>query len=249
MACRPPCSGIRRTRKESRIWNSQIHTYTRIRPRLVLTGGETLTTQMRQQISQGFGAPVFDFYGSQEYNLLATECPRGGRYHATEWNVILEVLRDGRPAALGEEGEVVATALHSYAMPFIRYRLNDVVTLGETACSCGAPVTTLRRILGRTIEQFVLPDGRLVHPYALVLPLLAEAPWLRRYQIIQDRPNHVRVKIVALTDPGAGALAAVAQRMAMAVGGQLGVEVVMVEDIPPEPSGKCRPYYSLVSPP
>jgi phenylacetate-CoA ligase len=218
-----------------------------IRPRMVFTGGETLTAQMRQQISQGLGVPIFDVYASHEHNLLASECPRGGRYHIMEWNVILEVLRDGRPASLGEEGEVAATALHSYMMPFIRYRLNDLVTLGETPCSCGAPVSTLSRILGRTIEQFVLPDGKLIHPYALVLPLLAEAPWLRRYQIVQDRADRLLVKIVPLTLPGAEAVAAVARRLAAALDGQLAVDVELVEAIPSEPSGKYRPYYSIVN--
>jgi phenylacetate-CoA ligase len=221
----------------------------RIRPRMVFTGGETLTPQMRQQILQGFGAPFFDSYASHEHSLLASECPRGGRYHASEWNVILEVLRDGRPVGPGEEGEVVATALHSYTMPFIRYRLNDLVTLGETPCSCGAPVSTLIRILGRTIEQFVLPDGKLIHPYALVLPLLAEAPWLRRYQIVQDRADRVLVKLIPLTHPGAEAVAAVARRLAAVLEGQLAVEIELVEVIPPEPNGKYRPYYSLVNRP
>jgi phenylacetate-CoA ligase len=143
----------------------------------------------------------------------------------------------------------VATALHSYAMPFIRYRLNDLVTLGETPCSCGAPVKTLSRILGRTIEHFVLPDGKLVHPYVLVLPLYAEAPWLRRYQIVQERDGRVLVKIIPMTNPGAEAVAALARRLAAVLEGQLAVEVTLVDDIPPEPSGKYRPYYSLVNRP
>jgi phenylacetate-CoA ligase len=222
----------------------------RIRPRLVLPGGETLTAEIREKISRGFDAPVFDCYASYELGLVASECPRGGRYHAAEWYVILEVLRrDGRPAGPGEEGEVVATALHSYAMPFIRYRLNDLVTLGETPCSCGASVKTLSRILGRTIEQFVLPDGKLIHPYALVTPLLAEAPWLRRYQIVQERNGRVLVKIIPMTNPGAEAVAAVARRLAAVLEGQLAIEVTLVDDIPPEPSGKYRPYYSLVNRP
>jgi hypothetical protein len=83
----------------------------------------------------------------------------------------------------------------------------------------------------------------------LVLPLLAEAPWLRRYQIVQDRADRVLVKIVPLTHPGAEAVAAVARRLATALQGQLAVEVELVEDIPLEPSGKYRPYYSLVNRP
>ena len=94
-----------------------------------------------------------------------------------------------------------------------------------------------------------MPDGKLLHPYALVLPLLAEAPWLRRYQIVQDRADRVLVKIVPSTNPGAEAVAAIARRLAAAVEGQLAVEVELVEEIPPEPSGKYRPYYSLVDRP
>jgi phenylacetate-CoA ligase len=220
----------------------------RIRPRLILIGAETLTPHMREQISTAFGVPVFDRYGSFEFGTLAYQCPGGGRFHVAEHIVILEVLRDGRPAGPGEEGEVVATALHSYAMPFIRYRLNDLVTVGETPCPCGAPVRTLGRILGRVMEQFVLPGGERIHPYAVLSPLLAAAPWLRRYQIVQDRIDHVLIKIIPLTNPGSEAVAAAARRVAEALDGRVTVDIVLVEEIPLEPSGKYRPYYSLVNP-
>jgi phenylacetate-CoA ligase len=220
----------------------------RIRPRLILIGAETLTPHMRERISRTFGVPVFERYGSHEFGTLACQCPRGGRFHVAEHIVILEALRDGRPAGPGEEGEVVATALHSFAAPLIRYRLNDLVTVGQTPCPCGAPVSTLTRILGRTIEQFLLPNGKLLHPYALVLPLFDEAPWVRRYQIVQDRADHILIKIVPLTNPGAEAVAAVARSLEAALEGQMAVEIELVDDIPPEPNGKYRPYYSLVTP-
>ncbi|MCP5115995.1 MAG: phenylacetate--CoA ligase family protein, partial [bacterium] len=110
-----------------------------IRPRFVTTGGETLTENMRRQIAEGFGAPVYDFYGANELNLIAAECPRGGGcYHRSGASVIAEGLRDGQPVEPGESGELVATGLFSQAMPLIRYRLGDEVTLGETGCQCGA---------------------------------------------------------------------------------------------------------------
>jgi phenylacetate-coenzyme A ligase PaaK-like adenylate-forming protein len=47
---------------------------------------------------------------------------------------VLEVLTGDRPAEEGEEGELVATSLFSYAMPFIRYRMGDMVVRGPTPC-------------------------------------------------------------------------------------------------------------------
>ncbi len=218
-----------------------------IRPRLVFTCGETAPLEMRQQVSAAFGAPVFDFYASHEFNLIAAECPLRGLYHAAEWSLILEVVRDGRRVGPGEQGEVVATGLHSYAMPFIRYRPNDLVILGQTGCACGAPVMTLRDIVGRTIEKFTFPGGKKIHPYVLLGPLMASAPWLRHYQIVQDRSDHILIKVVPTNHPGVEALGAVAQSVAAAAGHAARVDVEVVERIPAGPNGKHRPYYSLVS--
>jgi phenylacetate-CoA ligase len=218
----------------------------RFRPRLVLTSAETIPFATRQRVSKTLRAPVFDTYASHEFNVLATECPRGGCYHVAEWSIVFEVLRDGRPVAAGEQGEVMATALHSFAMPFIRYRLNDLVILGKNPCACGAPVATIESILGRTIEQFILPDGRRIHPYVLLGPLLVSAPWLSRYQIVQDRVDHVRIRLISRAGPGAEAISAAVRAVAAAMDGSVRVDIELVDDIPAEPNGKYRPYYTLV---
>ncbi len=49
-----------------------------LRLRFVSTGGEVLTPLMRQQIQDGFSVPVYDTYGSIEFNLLAWECRATG---------------------------------------------------------------------------------------------------------------------------------------------------------------------------
>lgn len=218
----------------------------RICPRLIAVGAETLTHEMRRQISQGFRALVFDFYGSHEFNLIASECPRTGQLHIAEPMLIAEVLGDGRPVKPGEEGELVGTALHSYAMPFVRYRLGDLVTRGEPRCPCGAPFATILRIEGRVMERFRLPDGSSVHPYVAVDRLMRTPPWLRRYQIVQDRADHLTVKLAPMTEPPPGEVATLERLITAAFGGQVRVAIRLVNEIPPEPNGKFRPYYSLV---
>lgn len=219
-----------------------------IRPRLIATASETLTSDMRARIGEGFGAPVIDFYASHEFNLIAWECPAGGCYHFSDLTVIAEILKDGRPAEPGEDGELVGTALHSFAMPFIRFRLGDQVTRGEARCPCGASNSTLARVVGRVMDRFALRDGSSVHPYTLINPLLEHAPWLRRYQIVQERLDRIAVKVVPITGqaPTADALAVFRQALVENLGAGVSVHVEVVSEIPAGANGKFRPYYSLV---
>ena len=82
-----------------------------------------------------------------------------GEMHLCDDNVIVEVLRDGRRAAVGEAGEVVVTGLHGHAVPYIRYNLGDTADPGDEQCRCGAPFSTLRDLRGRTMDYCLLPGG------------------------------------------------------------------------------------------
>jgi phenylacetate-CoA ligase len=77
-----------------------------VRPKLVVADSEMMTADMRIRIRDGFRARVVDFYDSHEFNMIAWECAAGGCYHVSDTSVLAEVLRDGRPAEPGEEGEL-----------------------------------------------------------------------------------------------------------------------------------------------
>jgi phenylacetate-CoA ligase len=219
-----------------------------IRPRLISTDSEVLTADMRTQITEAFRAPLVDFYDSHQFNLIAWECVASGSYHVADPTMIMEVMHDGRPALPGEEGELVGTALHSWTAPLIRFRLGDVVTRGEGSCPCGAPNSVLTRVQGRTADRFLLPSGRSIHPYVLVMPLMHCAPWVRRYQIVQAEFGRFRVQLVPLlgTDPSSEAVANVGRALAAALAEPVRVEVMLMEQIAAAKNGKFRPYYSLL---
>ena len=128
-----------------------------VRPRLVVVGGEVTTPAMRARLGRTFAAPVYETYGSHECPLIAAECPWSGTLHACEDAVLVEVLRDGRPVEPGEQGEVVVTNLHAYAMPFIRYRIGDLATRAPS-CACGLAVHRARR--GAGPHDRLLPAAR-----------------------------------------------------------------------------------------
>ena len=169
----------------------------RLRPRGWSCGGEILTRQARDVIRKIFGTPVFDTYGANEFNLLAWECAESGLLHVCDEGVILEILdARGRSVATGERGEVVATALHSFAMPFVRYALGDLAERGPDPCPCGCLLPTIKVVQGRQLDLFRLPGGRWLHPYELIDWIyVAGMEWVGQYQLIQEAEDRIRLLV------------------------------------------------------
>jgi phenylacetate-CoA ligase len=148
---------------------------------------------------------------------------------------------------MGEQGEVVATGLHTYAMPFIRYRLGDIATRGPEVCSCGQPFSTLRAVQGRLHDYFRLPDGRLMHPDKIVVPIMEnESSWFDRYELVQEKVDRIVLRIQPFQDPSESQLVNV-KRLAMS---QLPRDVDFLIEIADEHSfkreGKFRFCRSMV---
>ena len=216
-------------------------------PRLVVTTGELLTAPLRARIT-AFGSPIRDLYGSNEFNLLAWECPAGqGTYHVCDDALVLEVLGpDGRPVEVGQAGEVVVTGLHSFAMPFIRYKIGDLAVRGPERCPCGASYSTLRAIHGRTIDMFCLAGGIFLHPWTIHN---AVRPWLgmvRQASLVQMSSDRLEYLVVATEAMGAAEEASFSAAARAALPAGIGFTLRRVEAIPAGPSGKARPFVPLV---
>lgn len=222
-----------------------------IRPRLITAGAETLTPLHRRIIASAFGARVVETYSAHECNLIARQCPESTRLHVLDSSVLVEILKDGRPAEPGEAGAVFVTPLHSFAMPFIRYRIGDLATRGPTPCPCGAPCSTIQSILGRSVELFEMPDGSKLHPFELVLPLVRGASWLRRYQIVQRSLHlvHARALPAVGFQPSPEEIATLGRALSEAAPRGVTVTLEIVADLLPEANGKFRPYYSELTRP
>jgi phenylacetate-CoA ligase len=218
-----------------------------ISPRLVVVGGEVLTPVMRRRLEEAFAAPVRETYGSHEFPLLGWECQTTGNFHICDDGSIVEVLHEGRPVKPGERGEVVATNLHAYAMPFIRYRLGDVVTKGDDHCSCGQPFSTIRAIQGRMIDYFRLPEGRVLHPYQIISSFIAGGDsWIRQYQLLQERTDRIVLRVLPVQQPAPELIARLERSVLPLLGPDVEFKVLVVDDLPLEQTGKFRPSRSLV---
>ncbi len=216
--------------------------------RFLVAGGSTMTELMKAQIEEGFGAPVKEIYASHEFNLIASQCPVSEWLHVADDSVVVEVVDGNRPVQPGEIGDVLVTGLLSFAQPFIRYRLDDRVELGPTPCPCGAPYSTLRRVVGRLQDWIVLKDGTLRNPDWLFSRLAAQGIWIRQFQLVQPNTEDLVLGIVPLRAPTSEERSAAERLLAEFSEGQLLGRVELHEQLPTDPNGKFRVSKSRVQP-
>src|SRR3989304_6154238 len=112
----------------------------RINPVSVTTGGEWLSTAVRNEIPAGFNCLVRDGYGAAEFVGIALECRRGCLHLNSDW-VILEAVDDRyRPVPPGQASHTsLLTNLANRLQPMIRYDLGDSITVSPDPCACGSP--------------------------------------------------------------------------------------------------------------
>ena len=214
-------------------------------PKFLISGGEVLSPHARQRITEGFDAPVFDMMGAHEFSLLAWECSETHQYHFSDETIYAEVIVDGRPARPGEQGDLVVTGLHSFAMPFIRYNLGDLVVQGATQCECGSPFSTMQSVQGRAGEYFNLPQGRRVHPQDIVRMSFIAAGWIKNLQVVQLDESRLELHVVPVRPPSTEEIERIRIAVAKVLWGVATLEVVIVPDIPVSYDTKFRVHRSL----
>ncbi|HZA67428.1 MAG TPA: hypothetical protein VE592_10790, partial [Geminicoccaceae bacterium] len=102
----------------------------------------------------------------------------------------------------------------------------------------------VRPTLGRSVDYLVLADGAMIPPYALTCAI-EHFQGMRQYQIVQTALDRVEVRVVPLVDFDDSTRLGIQQSLRPVLHG-LTAEVRVVDEIPPEASGKYRIVKSLV---
>ncbi len=169
-----------------------------IRPKFLVSGAELIPKPSRKFVEDIFDAPFYDQYACVELERIAWQCQVKDEYHIDADSLIVQFVdKNGEEVSPGEEGEIVCTSLFNYAMPFIRYALDDLGIPSETdACSCGRTLPLMKVVEGRKFSLLSLPDGRVIAPIAFML-----AVWTFRlygcidlFRIVQKRKDLIVFK-------------------------------------------------------
>lgn len=215
-------------------------------PRAIMTSAGTLYDYMRQSIETVFAAPVYNRYGSREVGDIACECEAHQGLHINPITHYVEILRDdGTPCTPGEIGEVVVTSLTNYAMPLIRYRIGDMAAFSTIKCPCGREWPLLSQVTGRVVDTFLTRDGGRVNG-EFFTHLVYFKDWVKKFQFIQDEYDKLRLCVVPAVPLEEGYRILLEEKeeleskIRLVMGPNCNLEVEIVEDIPPSPSGKYR---------
>ena len=219
--------------------------YKDIRPALISTAAELLHKEDRKTIHAAFGVAPYDHYAARECGNIAWECKEHRGYHINIDTLVVEFIKDKRAARPGERADIVVTNLHSYSMPFIRYKIGDLGVPSGKSCPCGMEFPLMEIIEGRDEDVVVLKDGTSISPM-MVTGTLDHIAGIRQFRVVQERIDAVKVTIARKEGFTVNTIDQVESSLKTLLGEDMVIKCNEVNDIPKESSGKVRAVISKV---
>ena len=197
---------------------------------VIISDGDTLDAEMREDIERVFRCRIFDFYGCTEVGVIAVQCPGCDRYVVSDEMVHLELVEHEG----GDQGDVVVSSLVNYGMPFIRYAIGDVASGMRDGCECGRAHTTLSAVRGKVWGLVARRGGSFIR--TLFYESFMGMP-VKMYRVIQR--DYERFSVFVVPDEGfaEGHTNSIKERMREILG-PVEIELSRVEAIPALPGGK-----------
>ena len=213
--------------------------------KVVFVTSERLYPYQREIIEEVFGAPVANGYGGRDAGFIAHQCPEGNMHVSAE-DIIVEIIdKDGNVLPDGESGEIVVTHMATSDFPFIRYRTGDIGALDTKPCSCGRGLPVLKDIEGRATDFVVAEDGTVMHGLALIY-IIREMQGIEAFKIIQKTTAHTQVYLVPTNGLTSEMRKQIEQGFKSRLGENVTIELLEVDVIEAEQSGKFRYVISEV---
>jgi phenylacetate-CoA ligase len=197
--------------------------------KFILCSYEFVSVVHRRVLERVFGVPVFNLYGSTETGHLLMENDRGEMKPCPE-AVYYEIIAPDERGV----GDLVVTTLTNDIMPLLRYRLGDLMAVGEP--SEGADYV----VHGRSRDALCRRDGRRVTTWE-VDQCLVGVGGVVHYQLRQTGDNRLAFQYVADGGgPWAEDLDLVKGRLEELLQPTAAPDFERVAMLPPTPSGKFR---------
>ncbi|NMP21194.1 phenylacetate--CoA ligase family protein [Sulfobacillus harzensis] len=207
-------------------------------------GAEPWSDGLRKRLEEALHIQAVDIYGLSEITGpgVAIECVDGKNgLHVFEDFFYVEVINPNtlEPVAPGEVGELVLTTLTKEAMPMIRYRTGDLVSVNPEPCVCGRTSVRISRIHGRSDDMLIV-HGVNVFPSEIERVLLSHPAVSGHYQLVWEgtparRDLVVELESRALTEEMGHQLES---QLSRSLGVKLGLRVV-AEGTVPRSQGKA----------
>lgn len=199
---------------------------------------ETVLAQHRDVIGKVLGCPLIDQYASSEGAPFITQC-KAGSLHINPLTGVFEVVdKNMQPA---EKGELLVTSFTTHGTPLIRYRIGDSLELEEKSyiCPCGSSFPVVKRIDGRTSDYIWSPTNGRVN-LGNISNCTKDVEGIICFQVVQEVENKVFVKVVSTSLFNKFQKQKFKNSLQQRLGEIMEVEIITVDSIPRERSGKFR---------
>ena len=216
------------------------HNISNLTFKAIRSAAEMLWPHQRKLIEETFNSLVYNFYGSREVNNIAAECPEGRSMHFISTCRYIEIVNEkNQRVPDGESGYIVVTDLSNYAMPFIRYRNEDIGKIATKPCSCRRPSPVLEELLGRSTDLIRTQRGEIIHG-EFFTHLFYGSNGIKRFQVHQTALDHVIVRYEQDRELRREHMNEIVKKIRTRLGEEVKVEVQVCDQIPVPPSGKYR---------
>jgi len=215
----------------------------RLKPRVILSSGETLFDWQCAEVEDAFGALVYNHYGSCEFRAIARECRVRAGLHVAIDRVLIETLPVARAASGEEIQEMVITDLDNYGMPFIRYAIEDLGTITWEACGCGLTLPRITNLGGRVYDVVRAPNGNYLGG-TFWGHLLKEG--VEKFQVTQESLDEIVVALVPTGEFNDSVKAYVLDKVRKACGPLMKVRFDLRASIDTTRTGKHRYVVSKI---
>lgn len=166
------------------------------KPNAIFSTSEKLYPQVRKNIENVFDCPVYDNYGLFDGGVSAHECSEHCGLHIDTERSIMEIVDEEGSQLEKGVGNILATSLNNYAMPFIRYNTGDMGDLMDNYCACGRGSKLLKEVLGRSVDILFTPEGKQVHGWFFLYIFWEYCKGIKEYQVVQVSLENIIIKIV-----------------------------------------------------
>lgn len=167
-----------------------------INPTKIISIADVLDNSTRNKISEAFKQIIHEIYQCTE-GLLGSTC-KYGVLHLHEESLIIEKewLDSDKKRFIP-----IITDLLRTTQPTIRYKLNDILVMKDSACQCGSACIAINNIEGRTDEILWLKDNQ-TEKLKMVFPdfirrIFMNCADIQDYRVIQLDCNLLQIEIIA----------------------------------------------------
>ena len=167
------------------------------------------------------------------------ECYEHKGMHINMESFIVEIIdEEGNPCKPDEEGRIIVTDLDNQVMPFIRYDTEDTAAFQSHHCSCGRSSDLLKDPSGRIVDTIITPENKHLSFGFFVLKF-EDFPIVDQFQVVQRDNQNIDLLLVKNKEFNEKLFKPLLEEVKEYCK-PMNVNVVYVDSIQKEPSGKMR---------